>query len=94
MQNLSRRHRWAALLALALFVSACVRSLTVSSAVTLPARAPVFVFPSVWVAGGKYEEEVYLLDRIATHLARDKRREVRRLQAEELEPAHGAVGVP
>jgi hypothetical protein len=78
------------LLACVLLLGACARSLTVAAAVTLPARAPVFVFPSVWVAGGKYEEEVYLLDRIATFLARDKRREVRRVRAEELEPARQA----
>jgi hypothetical protein len=78
---------YGALLACSLLASACVRSLTVATAVTLPARAPVFVYPSVWVAGGQYEEEVYLLDRIAAHLARDKRREVRRVQAAELEPA-------
>jgi hypothetical protein len=78
------------LLALALSCSACLSSLTIASAVTMPARAPVFVFPTVLVAGGKYEEEVYLLDRIAAHLARDKRREVRRVQADELEPARQA----
>ncbi len=78
------------LLASVLLAGACARSLTVAAAVTLPARAPVFVFPSVWVAGGKYEEEVYLLDRIAAFLARDKRREVRRVRADELEPARQA----
>jgi hypothetical protein len=85
-----KRALFALLLGALLLSSACVRSLTIASGVTLPARAPVFVFPTVWVAGGKYEEEVYLLDRIAAHLARDKRREVRRLQVEELEPARQA----
>jgi hypothetical protein len=77
-------------IACALLAASCVRTLTIASAITLPARAPVFVFPSVWVAGGKYEEEIYLLDRLAAFLARDKRREVRRVNADELEPARQA----
>jgi hypothetical protein len=85
-----KRSYWLFVIACALLVASCVRTLTIASAVTLPARAPVFVFPSVWVAGGKYEEEIYLLDRIAAFLARDKRREVRRVNAEELEPARQA----
>ena len=76
--------------ALLVCLGACTHKLTVRAPVTLPARAPVFVFPSVWVAGGDSEEEAYLLDRIAADLAREPRREVRRVDDADLEPAREA----
>ena len=81
--------RWLALGA-ALWLSGCAQLIAVQAPVTLPARVPLHVFPSVWVAGGASQEEIYLLDRIASHLSADRRREVRRLELRELEPARQA----
>ncbi|HEX6246143.1 MAG TPA: hypothetical protein VFZ61_34705 [Polyangiales bacterium] len=72
------------------WLSGCTHTLVVQAPTTLPARVPVYVFPSVWVAGGDGQEEIYLLDRVASHLSRDRRREVRRLELAELEPARQA----
>lgn len=87
MRRLSLRALWPVLL---LWLSACAHSFAVEASVMRPARVPVQVFPSVWVAGGENQEEIYLLDRIAAHLARDPRREVRRVDGPELEPARQA----
>lgn len=81
------RALWPGLL---LLLSACAHTFMVEAPVTVPARVPVQVFPSVWVAGGENQEEIYLLDRIAAHLARDPRREVRRVEPADLEPARQA----
>jgi tetratricopeptide (TPR) repeat protein len=73
------------LCALAL-VAACSQSLAVRAPVLIPARVPVRAFPEIWVVGGDSPEERYLLDRLAAHLAQDGEREVRRVDADELEP--------
>jgi hypothetical protein len=85
--RLRLRALWPVLL---LWLSACAHTFTVEATVARPARVPVHVFPSIWVAGGENQEEVYLLDRVASHLARDARREVRRVEDAELEPARAA----
>jgi hypothetical protein len=56
----------------------------------VPARLPVRVFPSIWVAGGENSAETFLADRLAAHLAQDARRQIRRVQLGELEPARAA----
>lgn len=84
--------KWLALLLV--LISGCAHSLLVYAPVTLPARVPVQVFPSVWVAGPASQDEGYLLDNIAAQLARDAQREVRRLDAEQLKAARAAGQVP
>jgi hypothetical protein len=74
-----------ALLAWAL--SGCAQTLAVVTPVQLPARIPVGVYPSIWVTGGKSGDEQYVLDRLAAELARDPRREVRRVEAAQLDAA-------
>jgi hypothetical protein len=86
----ARRLSQLVLLGAALWLSGCAHLIAVQAPVTLPARVPVHVFPSVWVAGGASQEEIYLLDRVASHLSSDRRREVRRLELRELEPARQA----
>ncbi|MFT3922812.1 MAG: hypothetical protein QM778_09775 [Myxococcales bacterium] len=79
---------WA--LACLLLLGGCPSTMTARAALMLPAKVPVRVFPSIWVAGGENQLENYLLDRLAAHLAQDGRREVRRVQTAELEPAREA----
>jgi hypothetical protein len=71
-------------------LSACAGGLAVQAPVQLPARIPVGVFPSIWVVGGSSADEQYLLDRLATDLARDRRREVRRVDPAQLAAARAA----
>lgn len=71
-------------------LSACAGGLAVRAPVELPARIPVGVFPSIWVVGGSSEDERYLLDRLAAELARDRRREVRRVDPAQLAAARAA----
>lgn len=78
------------LLILALLMGACAQTMTARAPLLVPAKVPVRVFPSIWVAGGDNPIENYLLDRLASHLAQDGRREVRRVQTAELEPAREA----
>lgn len=77
-------------LVLLLLIAGCAHSLVVYAPAQLPARVPVQVFPSVWVVGPAEQEEGYLLDRIASQLAQDPRREVRRLDAPQLKAARQA----
>jgi len=74
-------------------VSGCAHSVLIRAPGTLPARVPVQVFPSVWVVGVADQDEGYLLDRLATQLAQDPRREVRRLDAAQLKVAREAAQV-
>lgn len=80
--------------ALLLWLAGCAQTVAVSAPSTLPARVPVQVFPSVWVAGPSDGDDGYLLDRLAAALAQDKRREVRRIELEQLEPARKAGLIP
>lgn len=73
-----------------LLLSACAQTMAARAPLLVPAKVPVRVFPSIWVAGGENPIENYLLDRLAAHLAQDGRREVRRLRLAELEPAREA----
>lgn len=73
-----------------LLMSACAQTMAARAPLLVPAKVPVRVFPSIWVAGGDNPVETYLLDRLASHLAQDGRREVRRVQTRELEPAREA----
>jgi hypothetical protein len=77
-------------LALLISLCACAGSWSVRAPVQLPARVPVGVYPSVWLVGGASGDEQYLLDRLATHLAQDRRREVRRVEAPQLAGARAA----
>lgn len=84
-----KRRSWRiALLTWAL--AACAPSLSVRAPVQVPARVPVGVFPSIWVVGGGSADEQYLLDRLAAHLAGDQRREVRRVEPQQLQAARSA----
>jgi hypothetical protein len=74
-------------------LSGCAGGLAVRAPVQLPARIPVGVFPSIWVAGGSSADEQYLLDRLATDLAKDRRREVRRVDPTQLAAARAAAQV-
>jgi hypothetical protein len=56
----------------------------------LPARIPVRAFPTIWISGGNLDEEVFLQDRLAAHLADDGQHEVRRVDLADLEPARKA----
>jgi hypothetical protein len=82
------RVRLSGLLLLAL--TGCAQTLFARAPALLPARVPVSVFPSIWVAGGGSADERYLLDRLAADLARDQRREVRRVDPAQLAAARGA----
>jgi hypothetical protein len=75
-------------------LSACAQTVAVRVPVLVPARVPVRAFPSIWVSGGLLEDEVYLQDRLAAHLARDGAREVRRVELGELEPLRKAGQIP
>lgn len=74
-------------------LSACAGNLAVHARVQLPARIPVGVYPSIWVVGGGSADEQYLLDRLAVELARDRRREVRRVAPAQLAAARAAAQV-
>jgi hypothetical protein len=80
--------------ALLVLLAACARTVPVRAPVLLPAQVPVRSYPSIWVSGGQLEDEVYLQDRLAAHLAKDGRREVRRIDLAELEPARKAGDIP
>jgi hypothetical protein len=73
-----------------LTLGGCAQTMAARAPLLLPAKVPVRVFPSIWVTGGDNPIENYLLDRLAAHLAKDGRREVRRVQVAELEPAREA----
>jgi hypothetical protein len=75
---------------LVLLLSACAQGLVARAPVSLPARVPVGVFPSIWVVGGRSDDDSYLLERLAAELAKDRRREVRRLDAAQLAAARAA----
>lgn len=76
------------LLAALLFAFGCAHdTLVVRAPVQIPARVPVRAFPSIWVSGGVLDDEAYLLDRLASHLAKSGQSEVRRVDIDELEPA-------
>jgi hypothetical protein len=75
-------------------LSACAHTVAVRVPVLVPARVPVRSFPSIWVSGGMLEDEVYLQDRLAAHLAKDGTREVRRVELGELEPLRKAGQIP
>jgi hypothetical protein len=77
-----------------LLLAGCAQTLRVQVPALLPARVPVYVFASVWVAAGTDEDEAYLADRLAAHLARNPQREVRRVDLAELEPARLAGEIP
>jgi hypothetical protein len=81
---------WSLVIALGLGAGACAKTVQVRAPMLVPARLPVRAFPSIWVAGGDDPLETYLLDRLAAHLARDGKREVRRVPTEALEPAREA----
>jgi hypothetical protein len=90
----TRTHVLQLLASICLVLSGCVHSVTVRGPVLLPARIPVRSFPSIWVSGGALEDEQYLQDRLANHLAEDGQREVRRVELGELEPARKAGTIP
>jgi hypothetical protein len=77
-----------------LLFSGCVRSTMVRVPVTLAARVPVRVFPSIWVAGGNFAEDERIAERLAAHLAQDGKSEVRRVELSELEPARLSGQIP
>ena len=71
-------------------LAACSHTVTVRGATLFPARVPVRAFPTIWISGGSLDEEVFLQDRLAAHLADDGQHEVRRVDLAELEPARKA----
>lgn len=73
--------------ALLLLIAGCAQTVVVRAPSLLPARVPLQVFPAIWVAGPASGDEGYVLDRLAAQLAEDRRREVRRVELEQLEPA-------
>jgi hypothetical protein len=73
-----------------LLLAACSPTVTVHGPTLFPARMPVRAFPTIWISGGSLDEEVFLQDRLAAHLADDGQHEVRRVDLAELEPARKA----
>jgi hypothetical protein len=69
---------------------ACAHTVDARGPMLLPARIPVRAFPTIWISGGNLDEEVYLQDRLAAHLADDGQHEVRRVDLADLEPARKA----
>lgn len=86
--------RLALLLALLSAAAGCVKTSMVRVPMTFAPRLPVRVFPSVWIAGGQFDEDQHLADSLAAHLANDKEIEVRRVELSELEPARIAGKIP
>lgn len=84
---------WTALVASFLLVG-CAHTVTVRAPVLKPARVPVRAFPSLWIAGGVTEDETYVLDQLAAHIAEDGHHEVRRVDVGELEPARKEGRIP
>ncbi len=82
------------LVLLGLLFSGCVRTVTVRAPVTFAARVPVRVFPSLWIAGGTFDEDKRIAERLADHLAQDSKIEVRQVDLAELEPARVAGKIP
>ncbi len=89
MQRASRGRWWQlGLVVSCLAAPACATPrLEVRAPMLIPARVPVRAFPNIWVVGGETPSEIYLLDRLAVHLAADGKREIRRVESYELEPA-------
>jgi hypothetical protein len=75
-------------------LSACAHTVAVRVPVLVPAKVPVRSFPSIWISGGTSEDEIYLQDRLAAHLAKDGSHEVRRIELAELEPLRKAGQIP
>ncbi len=90
---LSALRMLSALVCLAL-LGGCVRSTLVRVPVTFAARVPVRVFPQIWVAGGNFDEDERIAERLAAHLAQDGKSEVRQVDISELEPARLAGNIP
>lgn len=81
------------LIGCALFLG-CTHSVAVRAPRLVPAQVPVRSFPSIWISGGMLSDEIYLQDRLATHLAKDGVHEVRRVDLADLEPARKAGQIP
>ncbi len=93
MAKKSSRVAWLAL-ALLFAATGCVKTTMVRMPMQFAPRLPVRVFPSVWIAGGQFDEDQRLADRLAAHLANDEKIEVRRVDLSELEPARLAGKIP
>lgn len=76
------------------FAAGCARTVNVRGPAMLPARIPVRAFPTIWVAGGHYEADAAVLERVVLHLSSTGKNKVHRVDPDQLEPMRlaGRIG--